>query len=81
MDFIEAIVDRRIREARAAGLFDNLTGRGKPIPDIDSERPPGWFAARLVKQERDLLRAEGRIPTDWFRHLVRNTFGPWDGHQ
>jgi len=52
VDIVESIADRRIREARAAGLFDNLAGRGQPIADIDQERPPGWWADRLVERER-----------------------------
>ena len=39
-------------------MFDDLPGAGKPIPDLDRERPPGWWAARLVKRERSMLRAE-----------------------
>lgn len=58
MGIFELIADRRIRQAQTAGLFDNLPGAGKPIPDIDSERPPGWWAARLVKRERSMMRAE-----------------------
>lgn len=56
MGVSETIADRRILEARAAGMFDNLPGKGKPIPDLGTERPPGWWAARLVKTEQDKLR-------------------------
>jgi hypothetical protein len=59
MDIIDSIADRRIRAGRAAGLFDDLPLAGKPIPDLDRERPPGWWATRLVEQERSKLRAEG----------------------
>ncbi len=44
--------------AREEGLFDNLAGAGKPIPDLDQERPPGWWAERWVEQERALVKAE-----------------------
>ncbi len=54
----ETIADRRIAAARKAGLFDNLPGAGKPIEDLDRERPAGWWAARAVRAERDLLRLE-----------------------
>ncbi|MEM8922226.1 MAG: DnaJ family domain-containing protein [Actinomycetota bacterium] len=57
MGLFEEIADRRIAEARAAGLFDNLPGAGKPIPDLDRERPPGWWAARVAKRERSIDRA------------------------
>lgn len=58
VEIFESIADRRIRAARKAGLFDDLPGAGKPIPDLDRERPPGWWAARLVRRERSVLRAE-----------------------
>ena len=54
----ESIADRRIREARRAGLFDNLPGAGKPIADLGRERPPGWWASRVVTEERDKMRYE-----------------------
>ncbi len=53
-------------------MFDNLPGKGKPIPDLHTERPPGWWAARVVKSEQDkatreLLLAEVRraMPSLW----------------
>ncbi len=58
MNIFESIADRRIEAAREAGLFDNLPGHGKPIPDLDRERPPGWWAARVAKRERSLMAAE-----------------------
>jgi hypothetical protein len=58
VNVFESIADRRIREARAAGLFDDLPLRGKPIPDLDRERPPGWWADRTVRLERHKLAAE-----------------------
>lgn len=58
MNVIETIADRRIRQARADGLFDNLPGAGKPIADLHRERPAGWWAARVVQQERSKARAD-----------------------
>lgn len=59
MRAVDAIVERRVREAREAGYFDDLAGAGKPIPDLDQERPAGWWAERFVKQERHkVLREE-----------------------
>jgi len=48
---IEAIVERRIAEARAAGAFDRLAGAGSPIPDLDRPREPGWWTRRFVEEE------------------------------
>lgn len=58
MALFETIADRRIREGRAAGAFDNLPGAGKPIPDLGQERPAGWWGTRAVKTERDKIRFE-----------------------
>lgn len=58
MNVWESIADRRIREGRAAGLFDDLPGHGKPLPDLHRERPAGWWAARAVRHERSKLWAE-----------------------
>ncbi|MEL6984962.1 MAG: DnaJ family domain-containing protein [Actinomycetota bacterium] len=58
MNIFESIADRRIEAARKAGLFDNLAGAGKPIPDLGQERPAGWWAARLAKRERSMMAAE-----------------------
>ncbi|NOX29148.1 MAG: DUF1992 domain-containing protein [Actinobacteria bacterium] len=58
MAIFESNADRRIAAARKAGLFDNLPGAGKPIPDLDRQRPEGWWATRLVKRERSIIKAE-----------------------
>ncbi|MFI7450457.1 DUF1992 domain-containing protein [Nonomuraea sp. NPDC049714] len=48
----ETWVDRQIREAEERGEFDDLPGKGKPIPDLDKVGDDLWW----VKQK---LRAEG----------------------
>lgn len=58
MDAYETIADRRIKAAREAGLFDDLPGAGLPIPDLGRQRPPGWWATRLAREERSALAAE-----------------------
>ncbi len=57
MALFESIADRQIRKARDEGLFDGLEGTGKPIRDLDRRRKPGWFADRLVKDERSRAKA------------------------
>lgn len=52
MDFVE----RRIEQAKRAGLFDDLALHGKPIPDLDEERPEGWWAASFVTRDKALRR-------------------------
>ena len=58
MGLFESIADRRIREARAAGLFDDLPLAGQPIPDLDRQRPAGWWADRVARHERSVTRRE-----------------------
>lgn len=58
MHVADTIVERRIRQARDEGLFDNLSGKGKPIPDLGRQRPPGWWALRQAETERAKLAAE-----------------------
>lgn len=52
----ETLAERRIREAREQGLFDNLEGTGEPIADLHVQRPEGWWANRLLKTERSKLK-------------------------
>ncbi len=52
MDFVE----RRIQQGQRAGLFDDLELEAKPIPDIDEERPVGWWGASYVARDRSLRR-------------------------
>ncbi len=52
MDFVE----RRITRAQRAGFFDDLALHGEPIPDLDEERPPGWWAKSYVARDRSLRR-------------------------
>jgi hypothetical protein len=51
MDVIRRIAERKIEEAIAAGVFDNLPGLGKPIDlDSDTSLPPHErWAAKLLK--------------------------------
>lgn len=44
-------IDRIIQDAFAAGKFDNLPGKGKPLSDDDNPyaEPGSWAANRLLK--------------------------------
>ncbi|WP_300018889.1 DUF1992 domain-containing protein [Pseudonocardia sp.] len=50
----ESAVDRAIREAAERGAFDNLPGRGKPLPQLDDDSEDWWL--------RGYLRREGISP-------------------
>ena len=59
MRAVDAIVERKVAEARENGYFDNLPGAGKPIADLDTQRQAGWWGERFAKQERhQMLRDE-----------------------
>jgi len=58
-------VERQIREAIERGEFDALPGAGKPLPDIDSQYDPAWWARRWVETTR---RQEA---ADELRRMIR----------
>lgn len=45
-------VERSIRDAIARGEFDNLPGAGRPIPDLDRQYDPDWWARRQLDEAR-----------------------------
>lgn len=54
----ESVVDRRIREAREQGEFDNLPGLGKPLSDHGREYDEDWWVKDWVRREN----ATGVLP-------------------
>ena len=48
----ESWIDQQIREAREAGLFDNLLGAGKPLPGLAEGYDPLWWVKQLVQREQ-----------------------------
>lgn len=47
----ESFAEYRIREAQAAGKFDNLPGLGRPIPGIDDPPDENWWVKRKLRDE------------------------------
>ncbi|BFU44489.1 DUF1992 domain-containing protein [Krasilnikovia sp. MM14-A1004] len=47
----ESAVDRRIREAREQGEFDNLPGTGKPLSDHGREYDEDWWIKDWLQRE------------------------------
>lgn len=45
-------VDLQIREAEARGEFDDLPGKGKPLPHLGSQHDPDWWIKQLVEREK-----------------------------
>ena len=48
----ETWIEQQIREAREAGLFDNLPGAGKPLPNLTDEYDPLWWVKQLAQREQ-----------------------------
>jgi DnaJ-like protein len=48
----ETWIDAQIRVAREKGVFDNLPGAGKPLPNLGQEYDPLWWVKQLVKREQ-----------------------------
>ena len=48
-------VDQQIRVAMARGDFDDLPGRGKPLPDLGDSHDPNWWIKKLVERENVAL--------------------------
>ena len=50
LDF-DTWIDKQIRDAERDGLFDDLPGKGKPIPDLDRPRDELWWVREKLKRE------------------------------
>ena len=48
----ESFVEKQIREGMARGDFDNLPGKGKPLPGLDGTRDDDWWIKRKLKEEQ-----------------------------
>src|SRR5918998_979016 len=54
----ESHIDRQIRLAAERGVFDNLPGKGKPLPGLDEPDDELWWVRRYLDREgisRDTL--------------------------
>ena len=47
----ESWVDKLIRDGIERGEFDDLPGKGKPIPDLDRPRDELWWVRQKLKRE------------------------------
>ncbi len=47
----ESWIDRQIREAEERGEFENLPGKGKPLPDLGKPRDELWWVKQLLRRE------------------------------
>lgn len=64
---IELVAENRIRQAIEEGQFDNLSGQGQPIPDIDEPYDPLWWVKKWVRREQMGNLVAGKFGKDFFR--------------
>jgi hypothetical protein len=57
----ETVVERQIRLAQERGDFDDLPGRGKPLPGIDGPDDEHWWVKGYLRREG--LSTEPLLPT------------------
>ncbi|MBI1815113.1 MAG: DUF1992 domain-containing protein [Deltaproteobacteria bacterium] len=48
----ESWIEQQVRAAQQDGQFDNLSGKGKPIPGLDGPHDPMWWLKDLVRREK-----------------------------
>ena len=58
MSWIERMLEEQLAQAAADGELDGGPLRGRPIADLDRQRPQGWWADRFVQRERSHDRRE-----------------------
>ncbi|HEX5598841.1 MAG TPA: DnaJ family domain-containing protein [Micromonosporaceae bacterium] len=51
MNRYESAVDRQIREAQERGAFDDLPGRGKPLPGFGNAYDEDWWIKDWIRRE------------------------------
>ncbi len=56
----ESAVDRAIREAAERGAFDDLPGKGKPLPQLQGPSNELWWVRRWM--EREGVSSESLLP-------------------
>jgi hypothetical protein len=66
----EPWIERVLREARERGEFDDLSGHGKPISDLDRPYDPAWWARKFADRER-LQERSGALTAAVRRELPR----------
>lgn len=70
----ESWIEEQIRDAQEKGVFDNLPGLGKPLPDLDGPHDPMWWVKRKLRDENlSLLPDALQIRVDLERALEART--------
>ena len=58
---VESLVERQIRLAQERGEFDDLPGKGKPLPGLDGPDDENWWLKGYLRREG--LSTEPLLPT------------------
>ena len=67
MGLFDRLVEERIREAQADGVFDNLPGKGRPLNlDDDNGVPEGLRLAYKVLKNSNCLPIEMELRKEFF---------------
>jgi DnaJ-like protein len=67
VEYLQTLVEERIRKAQDEGLFDNLPGKGKPLPlDDDSFVPEDLRLAYRILKNSNCLPIELEIRKEIF---------------
>lgn len=76
-ELLSDFVERRIQQAMAEGLFDNLTGKGKPLPGLDEPYDEAWWVKQLGRREKFCtLEMELRIKIEILREKASQEKDP-----
>ena len=51
---VDSWVDQLIRKAERQGAFEDLPGKGKPLPKVDTTDPAWWVKRKLVDEDLSL---------------------------
>jgi hypothetical protein len=73
---IERVAENRIREAMDQGLFDDLPGHGRPLPDLDEPYHPMWWVRSWIRRERLHEDAPPMDPAKW-RAMLFSVMKAW----
>src|SRR4051812_28968099 len=67
-------IEEQIRDAYERGVFDNLPGAGRPLPDLDQPHDPMWWVKRKLRDENlSLLPDALQVRVDLERALEART--------
>lgn len=50
LEFWESLAERRIREAAERGEFDDLSGSGRPLPNLDGTYDAHWWVKEWLRR-------------------------------